>query len=206
MNPLFKVIVADFGMVRIATSTALLQTFCGTLKYAVPKVFRGLSSGHGPLVDTYSLVVMVYQWIYNLPNPLNVPVPRKKNEEISNKKWYTWLDEWVGLLLDELEDEEDDPAIQILVCMIETNVTSRWSAIKCLAQCFKGRLFERRMADNLIGCASDPDDFDLATGEWEDHGTKTPTAAPSLSLSLKLTELAVTIVDGGPVDEELVKP
>lgn len=195
-NPLFKVIIADFGMAKVATSTALLQTFCGTLKYAAPEVFPGLSSGHGPLVDIFSLGVMVYEWIYDLPNPPNAPAPRKKNEEVSKKQWYTWLDKWVGLLLDKLEDEEDDPAIQILVCMIETKVTSRWSATKCLAQGFKGRLFKRRVADGLIGCASDPDDFDLPTGEREDHGTKTPTAAPSLSPGLGLTESAVTIIDG----------
>ena len=175
-NPLFKVIIADFGMAKVATDTALLQTFCGTLKYAAPEVFPGLSSGHGPLVDIFSLGVMVYEWIYG---PLKLPnVPR--NEEVSDKQWYTWLEEWVGLVLDKLEDEEDDLAIQILVHMIEIKVTSRWSATKCLAQGFESRLFKRRVADGLIGCASDPDDFDLPTGEREDLGIKTPTAAPSL--------------------------
>ncbi|KAL9018354.1 MAG: hypothetical protein Q9185_004323 [Variospora sp. 1 TL-2023] len=184
MNPLFKVIIADFGMVKVATGTALLQTFCGTLNYAVPKVFRGLSSGHGPLVDIFSLGVMVYEWIYDPPKSPNTPAPRMRKEKVSNKQWYTWLDEWVGLLLDKLEDEEDNPAIQILVCMIETNVTSGWSAAKCLAQGFKGRLFKRRVADGLIGCASYPDDFDLPNN----HRTKTPTAAPSLCLGLGLTK------------------
>ncbi|KAL9039365.1 MAG: hypothetical protein Q9180_002573 [Flavoplaca navasiana] len=181
-DPLLKVVIADFGMAKVATGTALLQTFCGTLKYAAPEVFPGLSRGHGPLVDIFSLGVMVYEWIYALPNLPNVPAPRMKTEEISDKQWYTWLDEWLKLLFDKLEDEEDDPAIQILVCMIETKVTSRWSATKCLAQGFKSRLFKRRVADGLVGCASDPDDFDLATGEREDLGTKTP---------------AVTILDGG---------
>lgn len=201
-NPLFKVIIADFGMAKVATDTALLQTFCGTLKYAAPEVFPGLSSGHGPLVDIFSLGVMVYEWIYGLPKPPNAPALRKKNEEVSDKQWYTWLDEWVGLLLDKLEDEEDDPAIQILVCMIETKVTSRWSATKCLAQGFKSGLFKRRVADGLIGCASDPDDFDLPTGERQDLGTKTPTAAPSLSPGLGFTESAVTTIDGAMWDEE----
>ncbi len=68
---------------------------------------------------------MVYEWIYALPNPPKSPAPRKRNEVSDNKQWYTWLDEWVGLLLDKLKDEEDDPAIQILVCMIETKVNSQ---------------------------------------------------------------------------------
>ena len=197
-NPLFKVVIADFGLAKVATNTALLQTFCGTLKYAAPEVFPGLSSGHGPSVDIFSLGVMVYEWMYHLPNPPKVPIARKKNEKVSYKQWYSWLDEWVGLILDKLEDEEDDPAIQILVRMIETKVSARWSATKCLAQGFKSRLFKRRVADGLIGCASEPDDFDLPIGEGEDLGTKTPTAAPSPS------ELAVTTIDGGMWDKDSV--
>ncbi|KAL8987938.1 MAG: hypothetical protein Q9177_002915, partial [Variospora cf. flavescens] len=76
-NPLFKVIIADFGMAKVATGTALLQTFCGTLKYTAPEVFPGLNPGHGPLVDIFLLGVMVYEWIYDLPNPPNVPVPEE---------------------------------------------------------------------------------------------------------------------------------
>lgn len=204
-NPLLKVIIADFGMAKVAKDTALLQTFCGTLKYTAPEVFPGLSSGHGPLVDIYSLGVMVYEWIYAIPVPPSVPAPREKNEQISDKQWYSWLDEWVGLLLDKLEDEENDSAIQILVHMIETKSTLRWSATECLAQGFKGGLFKRRVADGLVGCASDPDDFDLATGEGESPGAKTPTAPPSLSPSLGRTEPATTIIDGTMWNEGSVK-
>ena len=74
--------------------------------------------------------------------------------------------------------------------MIETKINSRWSATKCLAQGFKSCLFKRRVADGLIGSASDPDNFDHPTGEREDLGIKTPTAAPSLSPGLGLTESA----------------
>lgn len=144
-NPLFKVIIADFGMAKAATDTALMRTFCGTLKYAAPEVFSGLSFGHGPLVDIFSLGVMVYEWIYALPNLSDAPAPRKKNEEVSDKQWYTWLDKWLGLLLDKLKDEEDDPAIQIMVRMIEIKVISRWSATQCLAQGFKSGLFKSRL-------------------------------------------------------------
>ncbi|KAK0840220.1 hypothetical protein LTR03_010733 [Friedmanniomyces endolithicus] len=203
-SPLFKVIIADFGMAKVATDTTLLQTFCGTLKYAAPEVFPGLSSGHGPLVDIFSLGVMVYEWIYTLPDPPSVPAPRKRDEQVSDKQWYTWLDEWVGLLLDKLEDEEDDSAIQILVHMVETKVTLRWSATKCLVQGFKSGLFKRRVADGLVGCASDPDDLDPPTGEREGLGPKTPTAPPSLSPDLGLTKSAVTIIDGAMWNKESV--
>jgi hypothetical protein len=79
---------------------------------------------------------------------------------------------------DRLEDEEDKPAIQILVRMIEAKVTARWSATKCLAHGFTSRLFKRWAADGLVACASDRDDFDLLMG---DFGSKTPIAAPSSS-------------------------
>ena len=89
---------------------------------------------------------MVYEWIYDLPNLPNALAPRKSNVEIFDKQLYTtWLDEWLGLLLSKLENEEDDPTIQILVRMIEIEVTSRWSATKCLMQGLKSGLFKRRV-------------------------------------------------------------
>jgi len=194
-NPLFKVIIADFGIAKVANDTTLLQTFCGSLKYAAPEVFPGLSPGHGPLVDIWSLGVIVFEWIYGSPTPPKVPIPKKKNEEVSDQKLYNWLDAWVVLLLDMLEDQEDDRVIQILVHMIEIKVTTRWSASQCLAQGFKSGVFKRRVADGLVACASDPDDFDFPTGEEED-GTKTPTAAPSLGSALALSSVSTSSAGG----------
>ena len=175
-NVPFKVIIADFGMAKVATDTALLQTFCGSLTYIAPEVFPGLSSGHGPRVDIWSLGVIVIEWIYSIPNPPSFPVPRKKNEKISEQELYNWLDSWTALLLDELEDQEDDQVIQILVHMIEIKARERWAASRCLTQGFKSGVFKRRVADGLVTCASDPDDLDLPA---EEDGTKTPTATSS---------------------------
>ena len=176
MRPLFKVVITDFGLAKVATDTALLKTFCGSLKYAAPEVFPGLSSGHGPPVDVWSLGVIVFEWIYHTPNPPDVPKPKKRNVEVSAEKWHDWIDEWAELLLNKLEDQENDQLVRILVCMIEVKVEKRWPASRCLAQGFKGSLFKRRVADGLLVCASDPDDLDLPAEEGED-GTKTPTAA-----------------------------
>ena len=184
-NSLFKIIIADFGMIKVAIDTVLLQTFCGTLKYAAFEVFSDLSFGHEILMNIFSLSVMIYEWIYDLSSPSNVSTSKKKNEEVSDKQWYTWFDTWIGLLFDKLKNEENDSVIQILICMIETKVTSRWSATKCLAQDFKDRLFKRKVADDLIECANDSDDFDLSSWEREDLGIKTPTAASWLSPGLK---------------------
>lgn len=138
-----------------------LRSVCGTLAYTAPEVFPGRSSGDGPLVDIFSLGVMVYGWLYDPPNPPKAP--RGENEELA------WHDKWVELLLGKLHDEKGDRAIQILLRMIETKVTSRWSAAECLAQGFRSHLFKRRLADGLIGCASD---LDAPIEVRENLGTK----------------------------------
>ncbi|KAK0247419.1 hypothetical protein LTS09_017453 [Friedmanniomyces endolithicus] len=183
-DPLFKVVIADFGMAKIATGDTLLRTFCGTLKYAAPEVFPGMSRGHGPLVDVWSLGVMVYEWLYSVVDPPDPPQRRGETEEVS---WFAWLDLWVDLLLTKLEDEDDDRAILILNCMIETKVPSRWPASRCLLQGFDSGLFERRRVDGLIIYAGERHDS-------QDTGARTPIAAPSLSPSSLSEKSAVTII------------
>lgn len=192
-DPLFKVVIADFGMAKVATGDALLRTFCGTLKYGAPEVFPGMSRGHGPLVDVWSLGVMVYEWLYSVVNPPDLPRRRGETEEVS---WFAWLDLWVDMLLTKLEDEDDDRAIRILSCMIETKVPSRWPASRCLTQGFDSGLFERRRADGLVIYAGERHDSELSVRVQQDTGARTPTAAPSLSPSLILEQSAVTIIEG----------
>lgn len=188
MDPLFTAVIADFGMAKIATDTALLQTFCGSLKYAAPEVFPGLSSGHDLQVDIWSLGIIVFEWIYGIPDYPDVPKPKKKNEEVLPRKWYAWIDRWTELLFNKLDDQESDQIIRILVHMIEIDVGKRWSANRCLGQGFKSGLFKRRVADGLVACVGDEDDLDLPAEEVDD-GTKTPTMAlppisePSTSMS-----------------------
>ena len=85
-DPFFKVIVTDFGLAKIATDTALLKTFCGSLKYMAPEVFPGVSKGHGSLADIWSLGVIVLEWIYGSPKPPDLPRSRRKNERVSAEK------------------------------------------------------------------------------------------------------------------------
>ena len=175
MKPLFKVIITDFGLAKVATDKALLRTFCGSLNYAAPEVFPSLGSGHGPPVDVWSLGVIVFEWVWGIPNPPDVPKAKKGNGEVSAESWHDWVETWAELLLNRLEDQENDQLVRILDRMIEIKVKKRWPAIRCLAQGFRGGLFKRRMADGLVVYASDPDDLDLPAEEGEDE-TKTPTA------------------------------
>ncbi|KAK4890109.1 hypothetical protein LTR49_028750, partial [Elasticomyces elasticus] len=115
-DPLFKVVIANFGMAKVATGDVLLRTVCGTLKYGGPEMFPGMSRGHGPLVDVWSLGVMVDEWLYSVVNPPDLSQRRGETEEVS---WFAWLVLLVDLLLSKLEDEDDDRAIRVLSCMID---------------------------------------------------------------------------------------
>ena len=154
MKPLFKVVIIDFGLAKIATDAALMTTFCGSLKYAAPEVFPGLSRGHGPLVDAWSLGVIILEWIYRIPDPPDVPKSNDSTGKVSVARWCDWIKAWATLLLKRLKDQEKDQLVQILICMIEVKVAKRWPASWCLAQGFKGSLFKRRVADGLVVCAS----------------------------------------------------
>ena len=176
--PLFKVVITDFGLAKVAADTTLLTTFCGSLMYMAPEVFPGLSDGHGSSVDVWSLGVIVFEWIYSVPELPGVPRPKKNQETVSPKKWYQWIESWATQLLDKLEDQDEDKMVKILLRMLEIDVGKRWPANKCLAQGFKSGFFKRRAADGLVVCASDSDGFDLPTEE-KDDGTNT-----SLTVSL----------------------
>jgi serine/threonine protein kinase len=176
-KPFFKVVITDFGLAKVATNTTLLTTFCGTLKYLAPEVFPGLSDGHGPLVDVWSLGVIVLEWIYGIPTPPTIPTPKKNEAKVPPKKWYLWIETWSQRLLDKLDDQDDGQVVEILLRMIEVEVRKRWHANRCLAQGFKNGLFKRRVTDDLVVCAKDPDDHGLSI-EGND-GTRTPTAASS---------------------------
>ncbi len=69
-------------MAKVVNDTALLKTFCGSYKYAAPEVFPGIDTGHGALVDIWSLGIIVFEWIYGIPNPPDAPEPSEKNEEV----------------------------------------------------------------------------------------------------------------------------
>ena len=92
MNRPFKVVIADFGMTKIAIETALLQAFCGSLMYTAPEMFPGLSSEYELSVDIWSLSNIIFEWIYGVPKPSKFPTLRNKNEKVSDKRFSDWLD------------------------------------------------------------------------------------------------------------------
>jgi serine/threonine protein kinase len=194
MDPLFKIVIADFGLAKVVAEATLLKTFCGSLKYIAPEVFLGLNFGYGPLVDVWSLGVIALEWVYETPEPPHVP-KSNTNEGPSAIKLYDWIRTWADRLLKTLEDQEDDQVIQILRRMIEVKPRKRWSAARGLAQGFRTGLFKRRVADGLVVCASvvDGPDPPLLDGGGDD-GAKTPNVVSFLSAG-DSTEATVVLGD-----------
>ena len=171
VQPFFKVVITDFGLAKATAGGALLDTFCGSLKYTAPEVFPGHSSGYGPPVDVWSLGVIVFEWIYRIPNLPDVPMLKGKKGKVSPQILSNWIDRWAQLLLQELDDLDHDKLVRILAHMLIVKVKKRWSASRCLAQGFKHKLFKRRVADGQVTYGSDPSGFELGRDDLEKGST-----------------------------------
>ncbi|GAB0138366.1 hypothetical protein EsDP_00006601 [Epichloe bromicola] len=190
-EPFFKVVITDFGMAKVVNKTTLLTTFCGTLKYAAPEVFPGITEGHGPPVDVWSLGVIGLEWLHHIPAPPDVP--DSQHSHVPSREWHLWIREWSDMLRDRLEDEDDDKVIEILHRMIYVDASRRWPAKRCLAQGFNNDIFQRRVVDGLVVCTSNP-------GSLQFLATKTPSG--SASPQSPGSDLDATIVLGNLQDEE----
>ncbi|MCJ1253264.1 hypothetical protein MMC24_001075 [Lignoscripta atroalba] len=112
--------LCDFGL---ANFSYLLRTFCGTSLYVAPEVREG--SCYTPAVDMWSLGVVVYQYIYGLPEVdlglLEVDL-QKRNI-------------WYQTLIREINDWESDALIDFLSSsMLRYNANERLSASDCLKE------------------------------------------------------------------------
>jgi len=202
----FQVVITDFGLSKVVPDTTLLKTFCGTLTYAAPEVFPGLSDGHGSKVDVWSLGVIIFEWIYGLPTLPAFPKARTKRGTITTSQWYDWVADWTALLLRRLEDEDEDQLIKILFHMIEVNAKERWPTNRCLALGFENGLFRRRRVDGLVVCTNDSYD-PIVPAEEGNGGTQAPTtASPSVRASppqsLASIDSEATIILGNTWDRE----
>ena len=177
--PFFKVVITDFGLSKVVTDTTLLRTFCGTLKYLAPEVFPGISDGYRPSMDIWALGVIAFEWLYGIPDPPTVPTPRKNEKEVRLDQWYDWIDTWSRWLLNKLDDEDDDPAVEMLLGMIEVLPQNRWLTDRCLEWGFQNGLFRRRAADGLVVNARDPGPA-LQAEEGDDEPRTPRVASPTV--------------------------
>lgn len=190
-KPVFKVVITDFGLAKVVNKPTLLKTFCGSPMYAAPEVFPGITNGHGPEADVWSLGVIGLGWFYGLPKTPEVPV--------SSNRLRRWIRDWCNLLRDKLEDEEPDQMIEILDHMVYVDVSERWSALECLRHGFNNYLFKRRVADGLVVCINEPDNLQFF-GEEGSGATKSPSTR---SASPQSSGFDVTIIVGNRRDSEV---
>ena len=153
-RPVFKIVISDFGLFKVATNTTLLRTFCGTLKYFASEVFFDNNDGYKPFIDIWALGVIDFEWLYDISDFSTIPTPRENEKEVQSHQWHQWVDTWACSLLDKLKNEDKDLTIEILLNMIEKNLKIKWPADRCLRKKFENGLFERT-ADGLIVNARD---------------------------------------------------
>ncbi|OQN95164.1 hypothetical protein B0A48_18759 [Cryoendolithus antarcticus] len=189
-DPLVRVVIADFGLAKIAPADELLSTFCGSHKYAAPEVFPGRDGcdGHGPLVDIWSLGIMVYEWLYGI-----IDLPELPTGDFA---WSMWSKLWAVCVRTSLDDEDDDDAIDILNHMVEVKVTLRWRAEQCLMQGLNCRLFVRRKADGLVAYGGLPHVQEGPATLAKTSGTRPPSVTRTFKPSARLERSQDTIVEG----------
>lgn len=184
-----KIIIADFGFAKTVPEHLLLRTFCGTLLYAAPEVYPGVSDGYGSAVDIFSAGVIGLKLVYMLPNIPQGP-PEGGNAKVSALQ--RWNNAWSRRLIQKLDDSDEggDQVIDILRGMIRVDPGERDTADGCLKRGCANGLF-REESDGSIACANDsartagkPSDDHVNTlpsQPTDNHdGSKTPTG-PILS-------------------------
>ena len=122
--------LADFGLSQDKTD---LTTFCGSPVYAAPEIFHGQPYTND--VDTWSLAVIVMQYIYGLPQYRQAGT-RKRGIQ-------SWGLAWCQLLLDNAHDWDSDYVIDFLTNhMLRWEAQERLSAAECLKNAINIGLFD----------------------------------------------------------------
>ena len=145
-EPRFKVAVTDFGISKALQGDTLLQTFCGTLLYAAPEVYPGLSAGHDTSADIWSLSVIMLGWMFGLP---------KEPLMYDAKEPAKWASQWHSRLIRKLHDQEDCTLTGLLLSMMKLVPYYRSNAKWCVLHGLEHRLFRWRKGDSVLVCIDD---------------------------------------------------
>ena len=110
----FSIKIADFGMAKDVSSSAL-KTCCGTYLYTAPEIWK--RSRYTPLVDIWSLGLVIYTFTYGLPD---------LHGNFSPERWYRKLNKSIS-------DWDSDVMIDFLsATMLKMDPKERPSAQECL--------------------------------------------------------------------------
>ncbi|OAA62205.1 Protein kinase-like domain protein [Cordyceps fumosorosea ARSEF 2679] len=145
MEPLFKVVIADFGFAKVIENDTLLQSSRGTLRYMAPELYS--HDGYGLEVDIWSLGVLGLEIIYQLPkSPKDASASRQLIRPGPDR---SKMFEAAALDKNQKNRQNDAPII-IIANMLKWKGKDRWSAVQCLERGLGRRVFARR-SDRCIG-------------------------------------------------------
>lgn len=114
----FQIKLGDFGLSKASED---LATLCGTPRYLAPEIASYYKSKFGPntkythAIDIWSLGVVIFQYIYGLPDP-------GSSEGLS----------WCEKIVKRLDDWESDDLLNLLSSMVVIEPQIRNSARQCL--------------------------------------------------------------------------
>lgn len=146
----FVVIIADFGLSKVATD-GLLKTVCGTPLYAAPEIFPGNIEGYGPSVDIWSTGVIFLTLIYGAPAEPDI---RNVRPEKRDKYWSKC---WSEALVARVKDLADNDLLAaILTHMVRIDPKERLSVEQCLEMGCKINLFRRRRDGYIVVADENP--------------------------------------------------
>jgi serine/threonine protein kinase len=76
----FTITITDYGLSKVKDDNTLLKTFCRTLEHLALEAFPGFydKHGYGLKVDIWSAGVIMLEWMYDIPNLLATPMPKRK--------------------------------------------------------------------------------------------------------------------------------
>ena len=125
----FRVKLCDFGL---AQDRSMLQTFCGSAIYLAPEVFN--NSSYQSSVDVWSLAVILFEYVYGLPEKRKLPDPGGIQE---------WGLGWCQRLVAAAEDWDSDHLIDFLTeHMLKLDPRNRLPAGDCLTRASELGLFD----------------------------------------------------------------
>jgi serine/threonine protein kinase len=171
--------IADFGLSKtLAPTNDLSKTFCGTLLYAAPDIFPGMTdAGYRANMDIWGAGVIIFGCMWGLPEAPATPWRKDALRQATALK--KWISTWTKSLLEKMyeEDENNDQVIKILCHMVDPNPETRYSADRCLEAGCRNGLFEKTAAGDF----KERDDQNRTTSDKAQAEADHPPAATDSS-------------------------
>ncbi|KAL9014764.1 MAG: hypothetical protein Q9173_000594 [Seirophora scorigena] len=139
------IVISDFGFSKVATTSDLLTTFCGSKLYAAPEVVpvgKHQSKGYDASVDIWSAGIIMLVFVFGKPDDTTI-------DHLPLGKWiWAWSDIAIKQVYE--LDVNSDQVIDLVKHMVVKIPEDRFSADQCLQKGCDNGLFKRRGDDEII--------------------------------------------------------